>query len=393
MTLTRVLFLFSLALGPALASAQGQPASAPAASPPAAPAQSPGTAIAAELRIVAEGWALLAQGDFARAAAKAGQAIKAAPRHPAAVWLALEVELAKDSRTGLDYYDRWLGQRTLEEPAMLRRISTASLREEASQRQEPAARLEALRGLAEDGDPRAADELRAFGSQPGIAGTHALAAQGDERSVKALIDSLSGPSVDVRTLTALGSSGRPEAVAPIADLLADTRQEIRGFAAEALGKLGQRDVAPRLTPLLSDRSIWVRAKAAGALYRLGDSAGQATLQELAADASPELKLLAAEGMAVRPDASWLALVKELAASPNPQISTAAARLIGPHDPELARAVLEPLMSNENGAIRELASQALGEATTSDLTLLRRLLRSPARLTRIRAAVRVLVLTR
>ena len=106
-----------------------------------------------------------------------------------------------------------------------------------------------------------------------------------------------------------------------------------------------------------------------------------------------MKLLAAEGMAVRPDAAWLALVKELAASPNPQISVGAARLLGPHDPELARAVLEPLMASENGAIRELASQALGEAITSDLTLLRRLLRSPARLTRIRAAVRVLALTR
>ncbi len=389
MTLTRVLFVFSVALGPALASAQDQPASAPAA-----PARPPGTAIAAELKVVAEGWALLAQGDFPRAAAKAEQAIKVAPRHPSAVWLALEVEIARgESRAGLDYYDRWIGQRTLEEPAMLRRISTSSLREEASQRQEPAARLEALRGLAEDGDARAADELRAFGSKTGIAGTHALAAQGDERSVKALIDSLSGPSVDVRTLTALGSSGRPEAIAPIADLLTDTRQEIRGFAAEALGKLGQRDVAPRLTPLLSDRSVWVRAKAAGALYRLGDTTGQATLQELAADASPEVKLLAAEGMAVRPDAAWLALVKELAASPNPQISVGAARLLGPHDPELARTVLEPLMASENGAIRELASQALGEAITSDLTLLRRLLRSPARLTRIRAAARVLALTR
>jgi HEAT repeat protein len=385
MTVIRVLFIISFVVGPCLAVAQQKP---PAASPRPSPPTGAG------LKLVAEGWALLAQGDFSGAALKAAEAAKAAPRHPAPVAFALEVEIAKgNALAGLDFYEHWLGQRTLEEPAMLRRISMAGLREEAAQRQEPAARLAALDGLADDGDPRAAAELRDLGSQSGISGIHALAARGDERAVKTLIGGLTGPSIDVRSLDALGSSGRPEAIEPIIGLLADARQEVRGFAAEALGRLGRPDVAPRLTPLLSDRSLWVRAKAAGALYRLGDSSGQAVLQELAAGASTDSKLLAAEAMAIRPDASWMTLVKELAASQDPQVRAAAARLIGPHDPEFARTLLEPLMSSENGAIRELASQALGEAVPSDLTLLRRLLRSPSRLARVRAAARVLALTR
>jgi HEAT repeat protein len=133
-------------------------------------------------------------------------------------------------------------------------------------------------------------------------------------------------------------------------------------------------------------------KAAGALYRMGDDSGLQVLQELTAEPAPNMRLAAADAMASRPDGTWLALVRELTAAPDLEVRASAARLIAPHDPELARSVLESLAANENPAIRELASQGLGEVP-SDLTSLRRLMRSPDRLMRIRAAGRVMVVTR
>ena len=340
---------------------------------------------------MSEGWAFVKLGDLSKAAARAGGASR--PRQPSAVRLGLEVEIARSAAAGgLDFYERWLGRRTIEEPAALRRIAEGLLREEAAQMQEPGARLEALRGLADDG--QRSGVVESTGAMPaGTPATRALAALGDEKAVTTLIARLSAASADVRTIDALGASGSAQAIGPIVELLGDPRQEVRGSAADALGRLRSPDVALRLMPLLSDRSAWVRAKAAGALYRLGDSSGLAVLQALAEDTAPGSKLLAAEALASRPDAAWIALVKELAASTNLEVRVAAARLIAPHDPQLARSTIEPLMGHENGAIRELASQSLGEILTSDLTLLRRLLRSPARLTRVRAAARVLAVTR
>jgi hypothetical protein len=355
---------------------------------------SPSAPDTADLKLIADGWSLLAKGDLAGAAAKAAEAATISRRNTAALALGLEVEIVRTHALGgLDFYERWLGSRALEEPAMLRRIALATLREEAAQQQEVAARIEALRGLAEDGEAWAAAALHAAGSQAGVAASHALAAEGNQEAVQAVIEGLSGPSVDVRSIAALGASGRAEALEPLAELLTDPRQEVRGFAAEAIGRLGRPDAAARLVPLLSDKSAWVRAKAAGALFRLGDTSAEATLQELAADPLEDVKLLAAEGLAVRPDAAWMALIRELTASSTPQVRATAAKLVAAHDPELARSVLEPLLASKNGAIRELASQALSEAVISDLTLLRRLLRSPARLSRVRAASRVLALTR
>jgi HEAT repeat protein len=362
---------------------------------PAAAARARSVAVTDELKLVSEGWAFLRAGDLPRAAARAAEAAKASPRSAAAFTLGLEVEVARSTAAaGLDFYEQWLGRRTIEEPAALRRIAEAMLREEAVHREEPAARLEALRGLADDGRAREASDLRGSGpAEAGPAETRALAALGDQRAATALIAGLNSASADVRTIEALGASGSTEAIAPILDLLGDSRQEVRGAAADALGKLGTAGIAPRLAPLLVDRSVWVRAKAAGALYRLGDNTGLPILQELAADPSPASKLLAAQAMASRPDPSWMARVKELTASPDLEVRTAAAQLVAPHDPEFARSTLEPLLGHESPAIQELASEILGETATTDLTLLRRLLRSPFRLTRVRAAARVLLITR
>lgn len=374
--------------------------SASAAQPPPqssrrqAAARLPGAISVEEATELTNGWALLAQGLVAQAATRAARVLASYPRNVAALALAVEAEIARGGASaGLSQYERWLGQRTIEEPGILRRVAHAQLHEEAADRQDPSARLAAIRGLTDDGDTTAVGE-RAQIAAGGAAENRALASFGDERAVRILIADLAG-SIDNKaaTIDALGASGSPLAVPALMAQLGDPRQEVRGAAIEALGKTGGPDVVPRITAMLSDGSAYVRMRAAGALFRLGDYGGLPLLQQLMTEESAAARLFAAEAMSSRPDASWMAFVRELTAAQEPEIRAAAGGLIAPHDPELALAVLEPLLTDENAAIRELASQGLGDIATNDLTTLRRLLKNGFRLTRVRAASRVLSLTR
>jgi len=386
--------LISLVLGLVVA-ARPVGAQQPARSRPQTAPRLPGAVSVEEATLITNGWALLAQGLYLQAATKAAQVLAAYPRSGAALLLAIEAELARGgAAAGLGQYERWLRQRTLEEPLVLRRVAHAVLREEAAQQQDQAARVEALSGLADEGESGAARELAAVASRSGGAATRTLASLGDERAVRTLVAELGRGSGDpVSTLDALGASGSPLAIAPAVERLKDPRQEVRGAAAEGLGKLGDTRLVAALTPMLSDRSAYVRVKAAGALLRLGDDTGMALLQDMIADPSPTIRIAAAGAMASRPDASWIALVRELTAALEPEVRAAAGRLIAPYDPELSRTVLESLSTNENPAIRELASRTLGEVVTNDLTMLRSLMRSSDRLTRVRGAARLMALTR
>lgn len=355
----------------------------------------PGAISVEEATELTNGWALLAEGLVERAAAKAAQVLTAHPRSGAALHLALEAEVARGGATAaLDQYERWLGSRTIEEPTALRRVAHAMLREAATHQNDPAARLESLRALADQGDARAARELAQVASKRQGPEANGLASPGDERVVDGLLAELkTGLGNPARTIDALAASGNKRAIAPLLERLKDPRQEVRGAVADALGRLGDAETATLIKPMLSDTSLYVRLKAAGALLRLDDYSGLPMLQELTADPSPAMRLDAAEALASRPDSAWLSLVSELIQDPDPEIRAAAGRLLAPHNPEMARAVLEPLTSDENPAIRELASRGLGDAVGDDLPTLRRSMRNSYLLTRVRAAARVLVLTR
>jgi HEAT repeat protein len=359
------------------------------------PASRPGAMGVEEATSLAQGWTLLARGLAQEAAAHASRVLAENPRSGAALILAVEIEISKTGAlAGLAQYERWLGHRTMEEPAVLRCLALATLREIATERQDPTARIEALRGLIDEGEAGAAGELAQAASKGGGAETRALASLGDERAVKILIAELSTePGDRVTTIDALGASGNPLAVAPLVERLDNPRPEVRGAAVAALGKLGDPKLVPRITPMLSDGNLYVRVNAAGALFRLHDYTGLPLLQELMLDPSPSSRLAAAEATASSPDPSWIALVRELTSAPDLEIRAAAGRLIAPYDPELSLRVLESLAADQNPAIREMASRGLGEVVTSDLTTLRRLMKTTDRLTRVRAAVHVLALTK
>ena len=347
-----------------------------------------------EAAAIAAGWRVIAKGEFGAAANRAAQVLSANPRSGGGLMLAVEAEIGRGGPgAGLKSYETWLGPRTREEPAVLRRLAQATLRQDSADRAEPAARIEALRALAADGDDAAAAELAQEKIEGSSTSSRALAAVGNEEAAKALIADLERGIVDVRTIDALGASGSKLAAPALTQQLKDPRSYIRAAAADALGRLADPELVARLKPLLSDPSGLVRLKAAGALVRLGDFSGAPIIQEQMADASPGVRLAAAEAMASRPDGSWTALVTELTTVSDPEVQANAARLLAPHDPARAAQVLEALSTHENPAIRELAARAMADAIPNDLAGLRRLLRHGTRLTRVRAAARVLDVTR
>lgn len=373
-------------------SAQSQPRR----TQPKPPVRGPAAIGVREATVLTNGYAQLAEGLFERAAATAAQLIAAQPRNGAALHLWLEAEIAlRGARQALAQYELWIGQRTSEEPSAVRLIAIALLREATAVASDPAAQLEATRALSAEGERGARPTpVSSAGARAGTP-TRARASLGDETAVDALIAELATTqSNPYKTIEALGRSGNPKAIGALTPWLKDARQEVRGAAADALGQLGDPQTAAIIRPLLSDRSSHVRVKAAGALLRLDDASGMPMLQQLMASQEPAERLQAAEAMAHRPDAGWMDLVLALSREPDPEIQAASGRLLGPHHPEMARAILEPLLRDENPAIRELAAQGLGEALPNDLTGLRRVMRDAAALiTRVRASARVLSLTR
>lgn len=388
-SMTPVVLLVSLALVAPQAAAQTRTVPQPRDTGRAGPAD--------ELTLVGRGWSHLAQGDLQRAAATAAEAVKAFPRGAAALSLALEVELARGkAHAGLDFYERWLGKRTLEEPAAVRRVAIALLREISRQPQSAAA-LNALRALAADGDLQARADLAARAASGGTSEARLLAAEGDESAVRQLIQESKAPGgrLSVADLQALGSSRSPAAHSVLVEKLQDPRPEIRGAAADALGRFGVEGAIAQLRPLLEDQSAHVRVQAAAALYRLNDTSGAGVFQQVLQDEKINAagRLIVAEAMASRPDDSWRSLVRDLTAAEAPEIRLSAARLAASFDPALATTVFQALSADANPAIREAAARALASEAAGDLTTLRGNLRASDPLTQVAAAATILRLTR
>ena len=342
------------------------------------------------------GWALFTEGKMEQALVRADRVLATNPGSVAAFVLAIEAELARGrSAAALTRYEAWIGARQLEEPSFLRRIAKGVLRELAGANPNPA-RLDALDALAQEGDAEAIVTLHQGVKTSNLAEARVLARKGDEAAVKVLVDDLkrtggrSMPAVE-----ALGESGSSLAVAALADLLAHGFPEIRGSAVEGLGKLGAKHkTAARIKPLLNDPVSFVRLKAAAALLALGDVSGLPMLQELAGQENPSGRLMAIQAMASQPGPEWQAQVRQLLSADAPEVRVGAARLLLPHQPEVARPILEAAMNDQNPAIREMASETFVEGLlVTDLPALRRMLKTADLVVRARAAGRILELLR
>ncbi|MBA2304781.1 MAG: hypothetical protein H0W08_19400, partial [Acidobacteria bacterium] len=140
MTIDKYLLAFILASLPVHAAQQKPPARDLAQRPVAA---------GNEATELANGWQLLAQGRTADAATLAARMIATNPRSGAVLGLALEAAIrASGAAAGLAAYEKWLGQRSLEEPAAVRRIAEAILDEATASSSDAAVRATALHALA-----------------------------------------------------------------------------------------------------------------------------------------------------------------------------------------------------------------------------------------------------
>ena len=350
----------------------------------------PGGQVAA----LADGWRLLADGDTARAARASSDLLAREPRSAAVLSLAIEVEIARGASAGaLDVYERWLGGRTVEDPYAIRRIARALLRQTATADADRAVRLDAIEALVADGDTDAATLLPPA-SSAAAAETAARGSVGDRQSVDALIAQASQPGPARRVaVAALGRTRDPRAIEPLPDGLRDDDPVVCAAAAEALGTLGAASAIPELKPLIDDRVVSVRLAAAGALVKMKDPSAMQRLQELQRSEYPAIRLAAARAAAPQADPEWQQVVRDLTRDSDPEIRRQAAELIAPYDPELAKTTIEPLLSDANPAERQAAADSYVGQITTDFAVLRRYLRDGDSGTRVRAADRVLKLTR
>ncbi len=143
-------YLFALVLSPLLFTGgleDRQPAShssrqAPQRAP--APPRPPGVVSVEQAIALTNGWARLAEGQSGPAADAAQALLAKHPRSAAALAFAVDATIARSgAAAALGQDETWLGSRLLDEPLAVRRIAHAMLWEEASQRQDVMARVEA----------------------------------------------------------------------------------------------------------------------------------------------------------------------------------------------------------------------------------------------------------
>ena len=350
-----------------------------------APAQSVAT--------LAGGWRLLADGDAARAARVASDLLAREPRSSAVLSFAIEVEVARAGAAGaLVVYERWLNARPFEEAYSLRRVASALLWETAAGDKDRATRVAAIDALIADGDLDAAALLPpAESAAPAETGVRA--ATGNAAAVDSLVALAAQPGPGRRVAVwALSRSRSPRAIPALAGALTDPDPTVRAAAAEALGSLQAGSSVPRLKPLLDDPVVSVRLAAAGALLSLRDTSGMPLLRQLQSSEYPAIRLAAAQAAASEGGPEWLAVVRELTKDSDPDVRRQAAQLIAPHDPDLAKATLEPLLTDPNPAIRQAAADSY-VTSTIDVSVLRRYFRDADSGTRVRAAERLLQMTR
>ncbi len=344
---------------------------------------------------LATGWTMLTEGKHAEAAQMAAQVLARNPRSVPALALQVEADIARaGATTALTSYESWLGGRTLEEPGVVRRIARALLHEWARQDRNIAARAEALKALVAEGDPDALSVMTASASGGGENDVRTLAALGNADAIDRVAAQLkSTQGLKLREIRVLGDGRTAKAAIALISVLSDPMPQNRAEAAEALGKFNRPEIVPHLKQLLNDPHGQVRLAASGSLFRLGDTSGEAMIRELAASENIMERRVAALLLAPRPDDTWKALVRSLATASDAPTRLDAAKLLAEHDPDFARSVFDTLRTDENLAIREESELALAQSPVSSFSALRQFLRATSGLVQVRAATRLLVVTR
>ena len=357
-----------------------------------APRTAPGAIAPAESAAIAQGWALLVQGNLAGADGAAREVLRLYPLNPSSIALAVEAAMARQGwRAGLDTYDQWVGARSVDNLYAIRRIARSVLFEALTTSVDADLQLDVVNALALDGEN--VQMLLQNTQGPAGADPRARAAAGDPKAIAALAAGIDNEGDRVGAIKALGRSRNAAAIAPLVGMLGHQRSELRAAAAAGLGDLNARNAVPQLRQMLKDEQLLPRMAAAGSLMRLGDTSAATLVREWLSSDVADVRLEAARITASNPDGSWTAHVRQLLQDPDPMIRIGAARLLGEQDPSTARWALQSLTNDSNLAIREEALRVMPEVVGGDFAELRRFLRAADADIRIRAALRIVQLTR
>lgn len=359
------------------------------------PTMPPASIPVSEAAAFAQYWVLIAEGKFDEASRGVGALVARYPRSVGALNLLVEVDIAKGGAlAALTSYETWLASRELEEPGVLRRIARAVLYEWARQMGDTTSRTEALLVLAGDGDQDAAGVIAALRQTNTEAATRLAARMGDSAGIEIVAERVRRETgLKLRDLQALAESRSPRAVAVLAEILKDPLPENRAAAADALGQIGGVEAENALRPALNDPHGLVRISVSAALFRMGNFSGAGILREMAASEHASVRRTAAMHMASQPDEEWKNLVRSLLGDEDPTVRLDAALMLAPHDKAAAQPVLDALRNDANPAIREATQLAEADQSTASIPTLRGLMRRGDGVTRVRAAARVLALTR
>ena len=167
---------------------------------------------------------------------------------------------------------------------------------------DPDIQYEAAGALGETGDPAAVGPLAALLTAPGYSGVRWKAAESLAKigapSLDALVSALTHAEEDVRwkAAIALGEIGDPRAVDPLVRLLSDPDRFVKGRAALALGMIGEPAVLP-LIRALEEGDGNLRWGAAIALGKIGDARATVPLIRALADRYENVRAEAATALA------------------------------------------------------------------------------------------------
>ena len=253
-----------------------------------------------------------------------------------------------------------------------------------------AADIEVLATAATDPDPGI--RSIAVGSVPDPA--H------DGWAFRVLTQALHDPDEQVRVsaVSRLSSTGRSDAVAPVAALAADSAPRVRAMAAYALGRLNNTAATPAQLPLLNDPKRHVRERTVEALGSIGGPAAvdallalataadprsrvqtaktlpkavdtdprvTAQITKLARDAEPAVRVAILSGLASTPGGStWAPLVVKLANDPDPLVRQRVAVVVRHLAPNDAPRILRRYEGDEDPSLRRLASTEIGRLTNT-----------------------------
>lgn len=160
-------------------------------------------------------------------------------------------------------------------------------------------------------------------------------------------------------LSALGDSGSPDAVGPLAEALTDDEPSIRFSAARALGRIEAAETLSHLLGTLQDPVAEVRIAGLIALGDLGDPRATQAIGNFMREGDPDVRRTAARSLdhLARPDA-WSQIADALD-DPDREVRLTAVDTLRKLGDPAALDALSALMDREQeGRVRDAASRAI-----------------------------------